>query len=187
MSPGNCQEDSGNAEGDLEAKKTSSLFRKLKASQKKCVSDTALSARLQSVKKAIGKFGRKIASGIRRIRSKRFGSEKMFSSWRSGLQRAADRTRSTTQRIGRACYKRFRSLRIPLSWRSGQQRAADRIGGAVGRIGGIYGERSSGTWSWSSRVSTDTGESLQTEADDTSEDITDSEVLVCDEEMWWSL
>jgi hypothetical protein len=156
-------------------------------SRRNCVSDTALLTRLQSIKKAIGKFGRKITSGIGRIHSIRLGSLRIPSSWRSGLQRAADRTRSSTQRTGRACYKRFRSLRIPFSWRSGQQRAADRIGGAVGRIGGIYGERSSGTWSWSSRVNTDTGESLQTEADDTSEDITEREVLVCDEDLWWSL
>jgi hypothetical protein len=118
--------------------------------------------------------------------SKPLGYLKIPSSCQSGLKRAADRSRSATRRIGRACSKRLASLRIPSSWRSGKQRAAYRIGGAIGRIGRIYGERSSGTCSWWSAESTDVEESLLIEAT-TSEDITDREVFVSDDDLWWSL
>jgi hypothetical protein len=104
MSLENCEEDSGNVEGGLEARKTGSWFSKLTISRKKCVPDRALPTRLQSIEETIGKCGRKITSGIGGIRS-----VKIPVSWRSGLQIAANRARGATHRIGRTCSKRIRS------------------------------------------------------------------------------
>jgi hypothetical protein len=186
MSIGNCQEDSGNVEGGLEAKKISSWSSKLKISRNKFVPDMAKPTKLRSVKKAIGKCLRKITSGIGRIRCKRPDSEEMFSSWRSGLQRRLDRRRSATHRIGRACSKLLRSVTIPFSWRSVQQISAHCNGRAVGNNGRTYGERSSGTRNRWLPVHTDIEESILTEAA-AYEDITDSEVLVHDDGVLWVL
>jgi hypothetical protein len=72
----NCEEDSGNVEGGLEVKKTSSWFSKLKIIGEKCVPDMAQPTRLQSIKEDTGKSRWKITSGIGRIYYKRLESER---------------------------------------------------------------------------------------------------------------